>query len=610
MTQCSDCSSSEDISEDANTSLRFFWENVVQLSQSFREYKRDLILASACTVLEVLAECAVPFLTALLIDQIKHGASLEYLIYQGSWLIGVALFCLVFGVSAGFFAANASAGIAKNLRRDMFLNIQRFSFANVDTFSSSSLVTRLTTDVAYLQNSIFMVCILGIRMPITLLAAIIMAYVMAGYMTSIFILVAPIFALIMYFILKAAVPIYARVFVRFDQLNERIEENIHGIREVKSYVREDFEYEKFTKAAGALCNDNYHAGRLIALILPLTNLGGYCIFAFVIYVGSYAIISSKASIMDVGQLSALVTYAFMILMSLAMFFMVIGQLAITRQGIIRICEILSEEPTIANPEHPDTQVVDGSISFENVNFKYFSRAKEYVLHDINLDIPSGAMVGILGATGSAKTSLAQLLARLYDIDEGSLRLGGKDVRSYDLNTLRSAVALVEQKNTLFSGTIAENLRWGDAQASDEELQEACHLACADSFIEGLPDGYQTELSQGAMNLSGGQKQRLCIARAILRKPRVLIFDDSTSAVDTKTDSLIRQNLKSSLPQTTKIIIAQRIDSIKDADLIVVLDRGRIAAQGTHDDLLAMSDIYRQTHDFQSKLHEEGGAFGE
>ena len=586
-----------------NTSVAYI---LSRLKQSLREYKGRAWATALFAVGEVVMEGAIPFIAAKLIDQIKAGADLNTVARYGVVLIAFAFGGLLFGTAAGITGSDSSCGFAKNLRQDMFENIQKFSFANIDRFSTPSLVTRLTTDVNYVQQSFLMTLVMAIRAPVMFVFALIMAYVMAGKMAFVFLAVGPFLGITLFFIFRAAIPVFHRVFKRYDKLNERIEENIHGIREVKSYVREDYEIKKFKKATHELYSDFRLADCIISLVNPAMNLAVNIVFVVVIYFGSYVIISSQAQAMDVGQFSALITYGFMILVSLMMFSWVFAALTMAKESALRICEVLEETSTIKNPENPIMKVESGELVFNQVSFKYDEAAPEYVLKDVNLSIPSGSSVGIIGATGSAKTSLAQLTARLYDVTEGSVFVGGQDVRSYDLDVLRKAVSLVEQKNTLFSGTIAENLRWGNGNASDEELIEACKIACAHDFIMQFPEGYETKITQGGSNVSGGQKQRLCIARALLRRPEILIFDDSTSAVDTKTDAHIRAGLMNSLPDMTKIIIAQRIDSVKDADMIVVMDRGRIAQVGTHDQLLETSSIYRETYESQmgAKVEEE------
>ena len=554
---------------------------------------------------EVVCEMAIPFLTAALIDNIKAGATVEELLRPSGILIALALLSLAFGAAAGVTCSYASCGFAKNLRRDMFYNIQRFSFANIDEFSSSSLVTRLTTDINNVQQAFMMIIRIAVRSPLCLVFAFIMATVMGGPLALVYVAVIPLLAFGLFYIIHKVRPIFTRVFHKYDALNESIEENVTGMRVVKSYVREDYEKDKFARAAQDVCVDFTRAEKLLAFNTPMMQLAIDITWVVIIYFGSEVIITSRGTQFDVGQMSAIFTYGFQILMSLMQLSMIFVMVTMADESARRINEVLTAEPTITAPTTGAvTEVADGSIDFDHVGFKYSERAEREALSDIDLHIKSGETIGVIGGTGSAKSTLVNLVARLYDTTSGSVRVGGVDVRDYDLETLRTNVAMVLQKNVLFSGTIAENLRWGDENATDEEVREAARLACADEFVDGFPKGYDTWIEQGGSNVSGGQKQRLCIARALLRKPKVLILDDSTSAVDTKTDAKIREGLASYLPDTTKIIIAQRTASVEDADRIVVMDGGRIADMGNHDELMSRCDIYRETYTSQNKMGAE------
>ena len=501
--------------------------------------------------------------------------------------------------SAGYTCAKASAGFAKNLRSDIFKKIQTYSFINIDKFSSSSLVTRLTTDVVNVQISYMMLIRMAVRCPLMLIFSIIMAYRMGGMLSMSFVIIIPILVFALLLIARKAMPAFRAVFKKYDRLNESIEENVRGMRVVKGFSREEHEKNKFGKEAENIRADFTKAERIVAINTPVMQLCMYINMIFVLIVGSKMAITSGGAQIDVGQMSAMLNYGMQILMSLMMLSMVYVMLTMSVESAKRITEVLDEKPAIENPEDPVTCVADGSVDFENVNFKYSEKAERNALSDINIHIKSGMTVGIIGGTGSGKSSLVQLIPRLYDITEGSLKVGGRDVREYDLDTLRGSVAMVLQKNLLFSGTIKENLRWGNADATDEEIEEACRLSQADEFVRSFPDGYDTHIEQGGTNVSGGQKQRLCIARALLKKPKILILDDSTSAVDTKTDALIRAGFEKYIPETTKIIIAQRIASVENADMIIVMDNGKISATGTHDELLRSSEIYKEVYEQQT-----------
>ena len=574
---------------------------VRELMRSIGDYRAVTIATPLLVLVEVACEMAIPFLTAGLIDQIKVGATVAELLQPAAVLVLLALLSLVFGTGAGITCSHASCGFAKNLRRDMFYNIQRFSFANIDEFSSSSLVTRLTTDINNVQQAFMMIVRIAVRTPLCLVFAFTMAAVMGGALALVYAAIIPVLGFILFYIIHLVRPIFTRVFHKYDALNESIEENVTGMRVVKSYVREDYEKGKFAHAAQDICVDFTRAEKLLAFNNPAMMFAVDLTWVVIIYFGSQVIITSHGTLFDVGQLSAIFTYGFAILMSLMQLSTIFVMVTMADESARRISEVLEAEPTIGAPEQAVTEVADGSIDFDHVSFKYSARAERQALADVDLHVRSGETIGIIGGTGSSKSTLVNLVARLYDATEGRVRVGGVDVRDYDLEALRTNVAMVLQKNVLFSGTIAENLRWGDENATDDEVREAAHLACADEFVDGFPEGYDTYIEQGGSNVSGGQKQRLCIARALLRHPKVLILDDSTSAVDTKTDAKIRAGLATYLPQTTKIIIAQRISSVQDADRIVVMEGGRISDVGTHDELMRRSAIYRETYTSQNKM---------
>ena len=577
---------------------------VRELSKSIREYKRASILTPMLVTMEVVMECIIPFMIANMVNHIKAGSELSEIVQYGGLLAVMALLSLLFGALAGLTSATASSGLARNLRKDMFYAIQTYSFENIDQFLTSSLVTRLTTDVTNVQNAFMMIIRMAIRAPLMLIFAFIMAFVMGGNMAWIFLFVVPALGLGLGIIIYKTMPLFRRVFKKYDALNASVQENIKAMRVVKSFVREEYEEQKFDVAAEDVRRDFTRAERILALNNPLMQFCIYVVMVFILSFGSYTIITSMGVDLDVGQLSALVTYSFMMLSSLMMLSMVFVMITMAGESGKRIVEVLQAKSTLTNPENPVYTVADGSISFEHVSFKYNRSAERMALSDINLNIRSGETIGIIGGTGSSKSTLVQLIARLYDATEGTVKVGGLDVRNYDLETLRNQVAMVLQKNILFSGTIKENLRWGDPNATDEELIHACKLAQADEFISQFPDGYDTYIEQGGANVSGGQKQRLCIARALLKKPKILILDDSTSAVDTRTDAKIRKAMREYIPETTKIIIAQRTASVEDADRIIVMDGGRINAMGTHKELMEQNEIYREIYTSQNKAGED------
>ncbi|WP_417802118.1 ABC transporter ATP-binding protein [Thermophilibacter provencensis] len=581
-----------------------------KLTESVREYKTAAVVTPLLVLGEVVFEVMIPLYTADLIDAIKSGADLSQILSTGGVLALMALVSLAFGAAAGLTCAKASTGFAKNLRKDMFYNIQTFSFAVIDRFSSSSLVTRITTDVMNVQMAYMMLIRTAIRSPFMLVLAFIAAYSMAGWLALVFVVIIPVLAVALFAVIRKVVPVFRRIFRKYDALNERAEENLAGIRVVKSYVREDYEKEKYDRAATEVQNDFTYAERILALNAPIMNFCIYTVMVFVIYAGSFAIVSTRGELLDVGQFSSLITYGFMMLMQLMMLSMIFAQVVMSEENARRIYEVLDAKTTIDQPADPVTEVADGSIDFDGVGFSYRGDRDHEALRGIDLHIRSGEVIGVIGSTGSAKSTLVQLIPRLYDVTEGSVRVGGRDVRDYDLETLRDAVAMVLQKNVLFSGTIAENLRWGNEHATDEEVLEAARLAQADEFVQTFPNKYDTYIEQGGTNVSGGQKQRLCIARALLKRPKILILDDSTSAVDTKTDRLIREGFRNYLPETTKVIIAQRTSSVEDADRIVVMDSGTINDIGTHEELLRRNAIYREVYLSQNKQSHDERELGE
>ena len=579
-----------------------------RLLQCVREFKKPTVLTMIFIVGEVIIECLIPFITADLVNAVQAGAGnagmMPEILKTGALLVCMALASLACGGIAGFTCAKASSGFARNLRGDIFHKVQDYSFENIDKFSSSSLVTRMTTDVTNVQMA-FMMCIrIAIRAPLMLVFSIIMAYIMGGALATSFVVIVPflIFGLLM--VSRKAMPAFRSVFKKYDRLNESIEENVRAMRVVKGFSREEHEKDKFSSAADNIRRDFTKAERIVALNSPLMQICVYFNMVFVLLVGSRLIIGSGGAVINVGEISAMLTYGMQILIQLMMLSMIYVMLTMSGESMKRIYEVLREEPALVSPENAQKLVLDGSIDFDNVSFKYSKNAEQFALKDIDLHIKSGMTVGVLGGTGSSKSTLVQLIPRLYDVSEGSVKVGGVDVREYDLEALRGEVAMVLQKNLLFSGTIKENLRWGNENATDEELIEACRLSQADEFVRSFPEGYDTMIEQGGTNVSGGQKQRLCIARALVKKPKILILDDSTSAVDTRTDALIREGFKKFIPETTKIIIAQRVASVMDADLIIVMENGSISAMGDHNELMKNCEIYSEIYHQQIKAGEE------
>lgn len=577
---------------------------IKKLAKSIRQYKKASILTPIFMMLEVTMEVLIPFLMANLIDLGITAGNMDYIIKMGAVLLIVALLALVFGALSGSFAAKASAGFAANLRHDMFANVQNFSFSNIDKFSTASLVTRLTTDITNVQNTYQMLIRQAVRAPVMIIFALIMSFRVNTEISFIFLGMIPALGFGLFFIIFKVHPIFVRTFKRYDKLNRIVQENLHGIRTVKSYVRESTEKEKFGEISNDIYKDFTKAQKRVAFNAPLIQLCVSIGMILIAWIGAKLIVGGS---MSTGGLMSIIAYNMQILMNLTLLSMVFVMMIISRASAERIAEVLSEESDLQNPDSPVMTVKDGGVIFKNVNFSYVNDKDKLCLREVNLDIASGETIGIIGATGSSKTSFVQLIPRLYDVTEGAVIIGGVDVRDYDIRTLRNEVAVVLQKNLLFSGTINENLRWGNADASDEEIRRVCRLAQADGFIESFPDGYNTYIEQGGTNVSGGQKQRLCIARALLGKPKILILDDSTSAIDTKTDSLIRKAFKEEIPNTTKLIIAQRISSVLDADRIIVIDGGKISAVGTHEELLDSNHIYREVYNSQM---QGGGDFDE
>lgn len=567
------------------------------LLKSVREYKRDSILAPIFVTLEVIMEVVIPLLMAMLIDKGIDAGNMNYILKIGIALAISCVISLVFGALSGKFAASASAGFAKNLRKDMFYNVQNFSFSNIDKFSASSIVTRLTTDITNVQNAYQMIVRIAVRGPIMIIFSLIMAFGINHKLSLVFLLAIPVLGGGLYFIMTHAHPIFERVFKIYDKLNNVVQENLRGIRVVKSFVREDFEEKKFKNVSEDIYDDFVKAEKLLAFNAPLMQFAAYGCMLFISWFGAKLIV---ASTMTTGELTSLIAYTMQILMNLMMLSMVFVMITMARASSERIVEILDEKSDLTNPENPVYEIKNGDISFRNVNFGYSKKKRKLCLKSINLDIKSGETVGIIGGTGSSKSSLVQLIPRLYDTTDGEVIVGDRNVKEYDIESLRDEVAMVLQKNVLFSGTIKENLRWGNDHATDEEIERVCKLAQADEFIQTFPDKYDTYIEQGGSNVSGGQKQRLCIARALLKKPKILILDDSTSAVDTKTDASIRRAFREEIPNTTKIIIAQRISSVEDADKIIVMDNGEINGIGTHEELLKNNEIYREVYNSQVK----------
>lgn len=567
------------------------------LLKSVREYKRDSILAPIFVTLEVVMEVVIPLLMAMLIDKGIDSGNMNYILKIGIALAISCVISLVFGALSGKFAASASAGFAKNLRKDMFYNVQNFSFSNIDKFSASSIVTRLTTDITNVQNAYQMIVRIAVRGPIMIIFSLIMAFGINHKLSLVFLLAIPVLGGGLYFIMTHAHPIFERVFKIYDKLNNVVQENLRGIRVVKSFVREDFEEKKFKNVSEDIYDDFVKAEKLLAFNAPLMQFAAYGCMLFISWFGAKLIV---ASTMTTGELTSLIAYTMQILMNLMMLSMVFVMITMARASSERIVEILDEKSDLTNPENPVYEIKNGDISFRNVNFGYSKKKRKLCLKSINLDIKSGETVGIIGGTGSSKSSLVQLIPRLYDTTDGEVIVGDRNVKEYDIESLRDEVAMVLQKNVLFSGTIKENLRWGNDHATDEEIERVCKLAQADEFIQTFPDKYDTYIEQGGSNVSGGQKQRLCIARALLKKPKILILDDSTSAVDTKTDASIRRAFREEIPNTTKIIIAQRISSVEDADKIIVMDNGEINGIGTHEELLKNNEIYREVYNSQVK----------
>lgn len=582
---------------------------VRKILKSVGEYKKATIMTMLLVVFEVAIDCVIPFIIATLINQIEAGCGLDVIVKWGIALVVLAFFSLLFGAWAGSTCATASAGFARNLRRNLFRRVQDFSFENIDRFSSASLVTRMTTDVSNVQMAFMMIIRTAIRSPLMIIFSFIMAFALGGSMAIIYAVLIPFLGFFLFLIIRKVTPLFTRVFRKYDRLNESIEEDVRGMRVVKSFVREDHEREKFGRASDDVCRDFTRAEKILALNNPLMQFCLYALMVVVIFFGSRKIVSVGGTSMNVGHLSGLLTYGTQILFNLMMVSFIFVMVTMSLESMKRITEVLDTESTLTSPEGALTEVADGSVDFDHVDFKYAATAEKLSLSDIDLHIASGETIGIIGGTGSGKTTLIQLISRLYDVTSGAVCVGGEDVRKYDLEVLRNQVAVVLQKNVLFSGTIKENLRWGNPDATDAELEEACRLAQADEFITQFPDGYDTHIEQGGTNVSGGQKQRLCIARALLKKPKILILDDSTSAVDTKTDALIRMGFKKFIPTTTKIIIAQRLSSVQDADRILILDGGRIAAVGSHEELLANNELYREIWHSQNRgsgKSEEGG----
>ncbi len=574
------------------------------LKKSIREYKLASILTPLFVALEVVMECLIPLVMSFILKKAQADQpDTTLIIWLSLGIVGLGFISLLFGVLSGSYGAIASAGFAKNLRKDLFYKSQDFSFENIDKFSSASLVTRMTTDITNIQMAYGMIIRLAVRVPLMMIFSIVLSFVISTKLALIYVMIIPVLALLLFLIIKLAMPVFDKVFNKYDKLNASIEENIKGIRVVKTYVREDYEKKKFKNSAEEVRHDFVKAERIVAWNQPVMMFFMYLSLMLVSFLSGYYIVTTNQTELGIGDISAIITYGTQILMSLMMLSMIFVMLSLSITSMRRVVEVLKEESTIQNPEHPIFEVENGDIEFRNVSFKYSSEAEKYALADVNIKIKSGQTIGILGGTGSSKTTFVNLLSRLYDTSVGEVLVGDRNVKEYDLKTLRDNVAVVLQKNVLFSGTILENLRWGKEDATLEEVQEVCRLACADEFVEQFPDKYNTHIEQGGTNVSGGQKQRLCIARALLKKPKILILDDSTSAVDTKTDALIRKAFKENIPNTTKLIIAQRISSIEESDLILVLDGGRIVGMGTHEELVENNPIYQEIYSLQNKKED-------
>ncbi len=569
------------------------------LMQSLREYKRESILTPLFVAGECLMECILPFIMAELIDDLS-GNSMNPILKYGAVLLVVALLSLICGFFSARYAATASAGLAKNLRKDLFYRIESFSFADVDKFSSSSLVTRMTTDVTNVQNAYQMIIRIAVRTPLMMIFSIVMSFTINARLAVIFLIMIPILAVVIFGINLYVLPVFNRIFKKYDAMNEQVEENVSGIRVVKAFVREDYAKKKFQNSSEEVRKDFTYAEKILAWNNPVMNACMFTAILLISFFGARIIITSGGTQFTTGELSSLITYGIQILVSVMMLSMVFVMTSMAEESSRRIVEVLDYRPTLVSPENGKKEVADGSVDFDDVSFKYSKRSKRMALSDIDLHIKSGESVGIIGGTGSSKSTLIQLIPRLYDATEGTVKVGGTDVRDYDLESLRDAVAVVLQKNVLFSGTINDNMRWGNPNASNEEIERVCKLAQADEFVQQMPKKYDTWIEQGGTNVSGGQKQRLCIARALLKKPKILIMDDSTSAVDTKTDALIRKAFKEEIPETTRIIIAQRISSVQDCDTILVMDGGKIVERGTHEELLARNGIYKEIYDSQTR----------
>ena len=575
-----------------------------RLARSIRGYIGATLLSPVCMIGEVYMEVRIPGIIANLVDYGIKTGDMGVVWYQGLMLVLTALASLTFGVASAVCASYAATGFARNLRRDMYYRVQTFDFGNIDKFSTSSIVTRLTSDIANIQMCFQMMIRMAVRCPMMVVLAGIEVFQLSPRLCMVYMIALPLLCIGLFVLIKLVFPIFERVFKTYDKLNNVVQENVHGMRVVKSFVREDREDEKFTSVSATVYKDFIKAERIMAFNNPLMQLAVYGSIIAISYLGATMIVQSGDTTFTTGNLTSMFTYTTQILMGLMMLSMVFVMLTMSRAPMQRCCEILAETPELRNPENPVMEVADGRVDFENVSFRYSKKADKYALEDVNIHIQSGQTVGILGGTGSSKSTLVQLIPRLYDVTQGAVRVGGVDVRDYDIQALRNQVAMVLQKNVLFSGTIKENLRWGNPNATDEELEHACRLACAHDFIVSFPDGYDTHIEQGGTNVSGGQKQRLCIARALLKKPKILILDDSTSAVDTHTDAMIRKTFAEEIPGTTKLIIAQRVASVQDADLILVMDGGKVVAQGNHETLLRTSEIYREVYESQVKGGEE------